>query len=125
MNLLKTTLFVGLFVAHLVLGYDESEEDFAFDASEDLEVEFEEDNKQIVGSNEDLQANVGRVFHLVLATRGKFAGKTFDVFEVSVLMKMLLIILLNDNINNKIQDLKRKEKYHFFFTFICFKQCHL
>lgn len=63
----------------------QNEEDFAFDGTENIEVGFEERDVHTAQAWTDdkvLTANVGRVFHLVLATRREFGGKTVKGYEV-------------------------------------------
>lgn len=64
-----------------------NEEDFAFDGAENIEVGFEERDfhtAQAWTDDKVLTANIGRVFHLVLATRREFGGKTVRGYEVSL-----------------------------------------
>lgn len=73
----------------LKIGAVQNEEDFAFDGSENIEVAFEEQDVHTSQAWTDdkvlLAATVGRVFHLVLATRKEFSGKTVKAYEVGYL----------------------------------------
>lgn len=60
-------------------------EDFAFDGAGNIEVGFEDRDVHTAQTWTDktvLTATVGRVFHLVLATRNEFGGKTVKGYEV-------------------------------------------
>lgn len=75
--------FVLLFVN---INAVQSEEDFAFDGADNIEVGFEERDvheAQAWTDDKVLTAYVGRVFHLVLSTRREFGGKTVHGYEVS------------------------------------------
>lgn len=77
----------ALLAALTVFGTLALDEDFAFDVSDDLEVEFPPDTPKKIWGMTDITATVGRVFHLAIP-KDSF-GDSVKRYEVRKVFKYL------------------------------------